>query len=82
MIFVREDTDYESLANLEEARAAIAVDLGGTNQQYLEEAGYPNIATYSGVPDSLLAVSSRRADAIFTTPVVGYNATRARGDDL
>jgi ABC-type amino acid transport substrate-binding protein len=74
MIFVREDTDYESLADLEEARAAIAVDLGGTNQQYLEEAGYPNIATYSGVQDSLLAISSGRADAIFTTPVVGYNA--------
>lgn len=73
-IFVRDDTDYKTLADLEAANAAIAVDLGGTNQQYLESIDYPNITTYSGVQDSLLAVASGRADAIFTTPVVGYNA--------
>lgn len=73
-IFVREDTDYETLEDLREANAAIAVDLGGTNQQWLEENNYPNITTYSGVQDSLLAVASGRADAIFTTPVVGFNA--------
>lgn len=73
-LFVRDDTDYQSLDDLREANAAIAVDLGGTNQQWLEENGYPNIATYSGVQDSLLAVASGRADAIFTNPTVGYLA--------
>lgn len=73
-MFVREDTPYESWDDLRESGAAIAVDLGGTNQQYLESIGYPNIDTYSGVQDSLLAVASGRADAIFTTPVVGFNA--------
>ena len=73
-LFVRDDTEYQSIDELAEANAAIAVDLGGTNQQWLEEYGYPNIATYSGVQDSLLAVASGRADAIFTSPVVGYLA--------
>lgn len=73
-IFVREGTDYQNLDDLVAAEAAIAVDLGGTNQQYLESINYPNIATYSGVQDSLLAISSGRAEAIFTTPVVGFNA--------
>lgn len=73
-IFVRDGTDYQNLDDLAEAGAAIAVDLGGTNQQYLESINYPNIATYSGIQDSLLAISSGRAEAIFTTPVVGFNA--------
>ena len=73
-MFVRDDTDYHSLDDLSAANAAIAVDLGGTNQQWLEDQGYPNIDTYSGVPDSLLAVASGRAEAIFTNPVVGYMA--------
>lgn len=73
-IFVRDGTDYQNLDDLIAAEAAIAVDLGGTNQQYLESIDYPNIATYSGIQDSLLAISSGRADALFTTPVVGFNA--------
>ena len=76
-MFVREDTEYQTWAELEAAGAPIAVDLGGTNQQYLESIDYPNIDTYSGVQDSLLAVASGRADAIFTTPVVGFNAIQS-----
>lgn len=76
-LFVRDDTDYQSLQDLADANAAIAVDLGGTNQQWLEENGYPNITTYSGIQDSLLAVASGRADAVFTSPVVGYEAIEA-----
>lgn len=75
-LFVRDDSDFETYEDLREAGATIAVDLGGTNQQWLEEDGYPNIATYSGVQDSLQAVLSGRADAIFTSPIVGNLAIR------
>lgn len=70
-LFVREDSEFTNLEDLRAANAVIAVDLGGTNQQWLEDNDYPNIATYSGVQDSLLAVTSGRADAIFTSPIVG-----------
>lgn len=73
-MFVNDSTDFQSLDDLREANAAIAVDLGGTNQQWLEENDYPNVDTYSGVQDSLLAVASGRAAAIFTNPIVGYLA--------
>lgn len=78
-LFVRADSDYESLEQLAADNAAIAVDLGGTNQQWLEENGYPNIATYSGVQDSLQAVLSGRAEAIFTSPIVGNLAIKDQG---
>lgn len=75
-LFVREDAPYESLEDLRAADATIAVDLGGTNQQFLEEAGYPRIDTYSGIQDELLALQSGRAEAIFTSPVVGNIAIK------
>lgn len=76
-MFIHESYDYASIEEMAAANAPIAVDLGGTNQQYLESIGYPNITTYSGVQDSLLAVASGRAHAIFTNPVVGYQAVEA-----
>ncbi len=76
-MFIHTDYDYASIEEMAEANAPIAVDLGGTNQQYLESIDYPRIDTYSGVQDSLLAVASGRAHAIFTNPVVGYEAVEA-----
>jgi polar amino acid transport system substrate-binding protein/cystine transport system substrate-binding protein len=78
-LFVREDSEFESYEDLRDAGATIAVDLGGTNQQWLEDDGYPSIATYSGVQDSLQAVLSGRADAIFTSPIVGNLAISEQG---
>jgi len=80
-VFVPSDSEFASLEEMAEAGATLAVDLGGTNQQYLESIDFPNIATYSGVQDSLLAVSSGRADGIFTSPVVG-NLAIQEGQDL
>lgn len=76
-MFIHKDHDYTSVEEMAAANAPIAVDLGGTNQQYLESIGYPRVDTYSGVQDSLLAVASGRAHAIFTNPVVGYEAIEA-----
>ena len=78
-LFVREDSEYTSLEELAANNEAIAVDLGGTNQQWLEDNGYPNIATYSGIQDSLQAVLSGRAAAVFTSPIVGNLAIRDNG---
>jgi ABC-type amino acid transport substrate-binding protein len=78
-LFVRADSDYTSLAELQADRAAIAVDLGGTNQQWLADRGYPNIATYSGIQDELQAVLTGRAAAIFTSPIVGNLAIKDQG---
>ena len=76
-MFIHTDYDYANLEEMAAANAPIAVDLGGTNQQYLESIGYPRIDTYSGVQDSLLAVASGRAHGIFTNPVVGFEAVEA-----
>jgi ABC-type amino acid transport substrate-binding protein len=81
-LFVPTDSEFSSYEELREAGAAIAVDLGGTNQQWLEDDGYPNITTYSGVQESLLAVQSGRAAAIFTSPIVGNLAIREQELDL
>lgn len=81
-LFVPSDSEYESFEDLQEAGAPIAVDVGGTNQQWLEEQGYPNIATYEGVQESLVAVRTGRAAAIFTSPIVGNLAIRDQGFDL
>ena len=81
-LFVPADSPYSTYEELKEAGATIAVDLGGTNQQWLEEDGYPSVATYSGVQESLIAVRTGRADAIFTSPVVGNLAIRDEGFDL
>jgi ABC-type amino acid transport substrate-binding protein len=76
-MFIHKDLDYTSLDEMAADNAVIAVDLGGTNQQYLESVNYPRIDTYSGVQDELLAVASGRAAAIFTNPVVGFEAVKA-----
>ncbi|MEX2541255.1 MAG: transporter substrate-binding domain-containing protein [Trueperaceae bacterium] len=81
-LFVRGDSEYTSLEELEADNAAIAVDLGGTNQQWLADHGYPNIATYSGIQDELQAVQSGRAAAIFTSPIVGNLAIKDQGVDI
>ena len=58
------------------------------NRKYLafakqaERQGYPNIATYAGVQESLVAVRTGRAAAIFTSPIVGNLAIRDQGFDL
>ena len=80
-VFVPSDSEFTSIEEMSEAGATMAVDLGGTNQQYLEGVDYPEIATYSGVQDSLLAVSSGRAEGIFTSPIVG-NLAIQEGRDL
>jgi ABC-type amino acid transport substrate-binding protein len=80
-VFVPSDSEFTDIEAMAEAGATLAVDLGGTNQQYLESIDYPNIATYSGVQDSLLAVASGRADGIFTSPIVG-NLAIQEGQDL
>ncbi len=73
-MFIHEDLDYANLDEMAADNAAIAVDLGGTNQHYLEDIGYPNVDTYSGIQDSLLAVGSGRAAGVFTSPIVGFIA--------
>lgn len=78
-LFVHEDSEYTSLEELRADEAAIAVDLGGTNQQWLADNGYPNIATYSGLQDELQALLSGRAAAIFTSPIVGNLAIKDEG---
>ncbi len=76
-MFIQKDLNYTSIEEMAADNAAIAVDLGGTNQQYLESIDYPKVDTYSGVQDSLLAVASGRAAGIFTNPVVGFQAIEA-----
>lgn len=76
-MFIHEDVDYASVEEMAADNAAVAVDLGGTNQQYLESIDYPQVDTYSGVQDSLLAIASGRAAGIFTNPVVGFQAIDA-----
>lgn len=81
--FVRADSPYESVDELQEAGARVAVDRGGTNQQWLEDNGYGDItSTYSGVQESLLAIRQGQAEAIFTSPIVGNLAISEQGFDL
>lgn len=82
-LFVPSDSEYESIDDIAEAGGQIAVDRGGTNQQWLEDNGYSDVvATYSGVPESMLAVQQGQADGIFTSPIVGNQAIRENDFDL
>lgn len=81
--FVDADSEYDSVEELQEAGAQVAVDRGGTNQQWLEDNGYGDItSTYSGVQESLLAIRQGQAEAIFTSPIVGNLAISEQGFDL
>lgn len=82
-VFVPSDSPYESLEEIAEAGEKIAVDRGGTNQQWLEDNGYGDtVATYSGVPESITAIQAGQAAAIFTSPIVGNQAINTTGADL
>lgn len=82
-VFVPSDSPYSSLEEIAEAGEKIAVDRGGTNQQWLADNGYGDtIATYSGVPESIQAIQSGQAAAIFTSPIVGNLAIQTSGADL
>lgn len=81
--FVPSDSEYESFEALIADGGTIAVDRGGTNQQWLEDNGYgDNTATYADVPTSLAAIRAGQADAIFTNPIVGGQAFRTAGMDM
>lgn len=81
--FVPADSPYESFEELIADDGTIAVDRGGTNQQWLEDNGYTdNTATYADVPTSLQAIRAGNADAIFTNPIVGNQAFRTSGMDM
>lgn len=81
--FVPADSEYETFEELIADGGTIAVDRGGTNQQWLEDNGYAdNTATYSGVPESLQAIRAGQADAIFTNPIVGNQAFRTSGMEM
>ena len=82
-VFVPSDSPYGSLEEIAEAGEKIAVDRGGTNQQWLEDNGFGDtVATYSGVPESIQAIQSGQAAAIFTSPIVGNQAINTTGADL
>lgn len=82
-VFVPADSPYESLDEIAEAGEKVAVDRGGTNQQWLEDNGYADVvATYSGVPESITAIQAGQAAAIFTSPIVGNQAIETTGADL
>lgn len=81
--FAPADSEYEDYEALLADGGTVAVDVGGTNQQWLEDNGYiDNTATYSGVPASLQAIRAGQADAIFTNPIVGNQAFRTAGMDM
>lgn len=81
--FVPADSPYASFEELIADGGTIAVDRGGTNQQWLEDNGYSdNTATYADVPTSLAAIRAGNADAIFTNPIVGGQAFRTSGMDM
>lgn len=78
--FVPADSPYDSFEALIEDGGTIAVDRGGTNQQWLEDNGYgDNTATYADVPTSLQAIQAGNAEAIFTNPIVGSQAFQTAG---
>jgi ABC-type amino acid transport substrate-binding protein len=81
--FAPADGEYDDYQALLEAGGTVAVDVGGTNQQWLEDNGYlDNTATYSGVPASLQAIRAGQAEAIFTNPIVGNQAFRTAGMEM
>lgn len=81
--FVPADSEVESFEELIDAGGTVAVDRGGTNQQWLEDEGYGSaVATYSGVPESLQAIRAGQADAIFTNPIVGNQAFASSGMEM
>lgn len=81
--FAPADSEYDDYQALLEAGETVAVDRGGTNQQWLEDNGYSdNTATYSGVPESLQAIRAGQAAAIFTNPIVGNQAFRTSGMEM
>lgn len=81
--FAPADSEYDDYEALLEAGGTIAVDRGGTNQQWLEDNGYgDNTATYADVPTSLQAIRAGQADAIFTNPIVGNQAFATSGMDM
>lgn len=81
--FVPTDSEYDSFEALIADGAKVAVDRGGTNQQWLEDNGYgENTATYADVPTSLAAIRAGQAAAIFTNPIVGGQAFRTAGMDM
>ncbi|MDZ7707344.1 MAG: transporter substrate-binding domain-containing protein [Trueperaceae bacterium] len=78
--FAPADSEYDDYEALLADGGTIAVDRGGTNQQWLEDNGYSdNTATYADVPTSLQAIRSGQADAIFTNPIVGNQAFATSG---
>lgn len=82
-LFAPTDSEYSSLEEIAEAGERVAVDRGGTNQQWLIDNGYEDVvATYSGVQESLLAVQRGQAAAIFTSPIVGNQAIAERDLDM
>ena len=81
--FAPADSEYDDWQTIIEEGGTIAVDRGGTNQQWLEDEGYGDaVATYSGVPESLQAIQAGQADAIFTNPIVGNQAFRQTGMEM
>ncbi|MDZ7800349.1 MAG: transporter substrate-binding domain-containing protein [Trueperaceae bacterium] len=81
--FAPADSEYDDWEEILDAGGTIAVDRGGTNQQWLEDNGYgDSVATYSGVPTSLQAIRAGQAQAIFTNPIVGNQAFRSSGMDM
>lgn len=82
-VFAPADSPYESLEEIAEAGEKIAVDRGGTNQQWLEDEGFGDVvATYSGVQESILSIERGQSAAIFTSPIVGNQAIQEMGVDL
>jgi polar amino acid transport system substrate-binding protein len=81
--FAPADSEYDDYEALLADGGTVAVDRGGTNQQWLEDNGYEeNTATYADVPTSLQAIRAGNADAIFTNPIVGNQAFRTSGMEM
>lgn len=81
--FAPADSEYDDYQALLADGGTVAVDRGGTNQQWLEDNGYSdNTATYADVPTSLQAVRAGQADAIFTNPIVGNQAFQTSGMEM
>jgi polar amino acid transport system substrate-binding protein len=81
--FAPADSEYDDFETLLAEGGTVAVDRGGTNQQWLEDNGYEdNTATYADVPTSLQAIRAGNADAIFTNPIVGNQAFRTSGMEM
>lgn len=81
--FAPADSEYDDYQALLADGGTVAVDRGGTNQQWLEDNGYmDNTATYADVPTSLQAIRAGQADAIFTNPIVGNQAFATSGMEM